>query len=546
MVLQDGRRCIKETIAFSLSRSFLFAFLGHFRLNMRLSLSTRIFVGHAVVLLAFGAVSIFSLAALRRNQIESRLDGEGYLTLTQMASSIQTFQKNQAEDAARLREESNPLNRRALVRLSRMYFPGLMAEKLAVGQATLAKMEEFAPSQETAFIVDLKHRFEDLSARYEEYAKASEDVFRLLESTAVDSDATDLQIERAKTLENALSSNIRLLQGALEIHIRDRVQVSQARERRTGILIIGLSLAAIAIGLLATALAARSLRPIRLLIDGASRVGRGDYSANLGLSGDDEVSVLAREFDSMASALAEREAQLRKQQEALLRAERLAAVGRISASVAHEVRNPLSSMGLNLEMLSDQLKPENFVVAAEAKEAQQLLDNVTKEIDRLTEVTEEYLSMARLPEPALKKENLSVLVESVLNFSTAQLQHDKISVTHQFASAHSELLADQNQLRQVLVNLLKNSREAMPSGGALTLSVSRVGSRIELRWTDTGVGIAERDRPQIFEPFFTTKRGGTGLGLSLSRQIVELHGGTIGIEPGAGPGTTFVLSFPAV
>jgi two-component system, NtrC family, sensor kinase len=161
-------------------------------------------------------------------------------------------------------------------------------------------------------------------------------------------------------------------------------------------------------------------------------------------------------------------------------------------------------------------------------------------------VTEEYLSMARLPEPALKKENLSSLVESVLNFSSAQLQHDKISVTSKLAAAQGELLADQNQLRQVLVNLLKNSREAMPNGGALTVSITKVGPRLELRWSDTGVGIAERDRPQIFEPFFTTKRGGTGLGLSLSRQIVELHGGTIGIEPGAGPGTTFVLSFPAV
>ncbi len=513
---------------------------------MRLSLATRIFVGYAVVLVTFGAVSVFSIAELRRNQIESRLDGEGYLTLAQMASAIETFQKNQANDASRLRDETNLVTRRALVRLSRLYFPGLMTEKLVLGISTVEKMSEFAPGSERPFIADLRQRFVDLEARYQEYGTHSEEVFRLLETPPNDSAELAQSIERARLSENGLSSNIRLLQGALEVHIRDRVALSRVRERRTGLVIIALSIAAIVIGLLATGLAARSLRPIRMLIDGVARVGRGDYSAQFKILGDDEIAVLAREFDTMASALSEREAQLKTQQEALVRAERLAAVGRISAQVAHEVRNPLSSMGLNIEMLVDQMRNENFRSSAEATEARQLLQNVTREIDRLTEITDEYLSLARLPNPVMKAELLNELLEVTVAFARAELDRSKIVVVREGQALTTQVLADRSQLRQVFLNLLKNSREAMPQGGRLTLSVRETVTRVELRWSDSGTGIPENSKEQVFEPFFSTKRGGTGLGLSLSRQILELHGATISIEPQSSPGTTFVLSFPAV
>ena len=170
--------------------------------------------------------------------------------------------------------------------------------------------------------------------------------------------------------------------------------------------IIALSVVAIAVGLLATGIAARALRPVRTLIDGVSRIGRGDYSAKLGIRGDDEIAVLAREFDAMARSLKEREAQLAEKQAELLGAERLAAVGRVSAQVAHEVRNPLSSIGLNVEMLSDQIATAHFDDPESAREARELLDAVTNEVDRITAITDEYLTLARLPSPTLRRENL--------------------------------------------------------------------------------------------------------------------------------------------
>jgi two-component system, NtrC family, sensor kinase len=513
---------------------------------MRLSLATRIFVGYAVVLVTFAVVSVFSVAELRRSQVESRLDGEGYLTLAQMASAMAAAQKNQADDALRLREEANAPARRALVRLSRLYFPGFLDEKLTAGLSTVDRIDEFAPDSERAFIADLRTRFAELQARSKEYEQQADRLFSSLEQAESNSTTVAESFERARAAENVLSSSIRLLQGALEVRIRDRVVASQVRERRSGVVIIALSISAIAVGLLATFLAARSLRPIRLLTDGVSRVSRGDYSAQYRLSGDDEIAVLAREFDAMASALREREALVESQQEALVRAERLAAVGRISAQIAHEVRNPLSSIGLNVEMLSDQLDSKFFSSAQAAHEAQELLGSVTREIDRLTAVTDEYLTLARLPQPAIKRESLDELVDATLQFARAELGKSKIEVQHETDGAAHAVMVDRSQLRQVFLNLLKNSREAMPQGGALTVSVRNAASRVELRWSDTGTGIPPEASGQVFEPFYTTKRGGTGLGLSLSRQILEQHGATIALEAKDTPGTTFVLSFTAV
>src|SRR5439155_903854 len=151
------------------------------------------------------------------------------------------------------------------------------------------------------------------------------------------------------------------------------------------------------------------------LTEGVSRIGRGDYSAQVGFKGDDEVAVLAREFDSMAKSLKEREAQL-------LQAERLAAFGRVAAQISHEVRNPLSSIGLNTEMLEEQLRAARFGSEAEANEARELLAKIAHEVDPLTEITEEYLRLARIPAPALKREDLNRLLKGVVDFSREELE----------------------------------------------------------------------------------------------------------------------------
>jgi len=511
---------------------------------MRLSLATRIFIGYAVVLITFGAVSLFSVTELHRNQIEIRLVSEGYLGLSQIALAMENLQKNQTNETKRLGEEETVGGRKWLIQLSRRYFFEGIGQKLDAGQAATLSMLEFAPQSEKQFIGELGHRFAELKGAYDDHHEVAESAWTMLEQPNPDSDLAGERIELLSRSESALASSIQRIQGMLQARILDRVREAQARERRTGVAIIALSVVAIVVGLLATGIAARALRPVATLIDGVSRIGRGDYSAQVGIRGDDEIAVLARAFDAMARSLREREAQLAEKQAELLGAERLAAVGRVSAQVAHEVRNPLSSIGLNVEMLGDQIAAARFDDPEGAREAGELLAAITAEVDRITGITDEYLALARLPSPSLRRENLVAVLESVLGFSSEELARSRVTVIREFPPAGVDAVFDENQMRQVVLNLLRNAREAMPDGGTVRLRLLTTAAGIELHISDDGPGLAPETRARLFEPFFTTKQGGTGLGLSLSRQIIQAHGGRLEAAPSIGPGTTFVLTLP--
>jgi len=511
---------------------------------MKLSLATRNFLGYAVVLVTFGAVSVFSVAEMHRNQQEVRLVSQGYLHLSQDAAAIETLQKNRVRDTARLLEEQNTDARRALVRLSRLYFPPLMAQRLTQGLQRARELQPLAPGSEEGHIKELVAKVEQLEARYREYEAALEAVFAVVEREAPDPSALQERTQKLTQLEAAVDRDVRLLEAAVESRIRAQVDVAEQRERRSGLLIIVLSVLAIAVGLLATALSARTLRPVRRLTEGVMRVSRGDYPAQLGLKGDDEISVLSREFDAMARSLREREAQLREKQEALLRAEQLAAVGRISAQVAHEVRNPLSSIGLNAELLEEAITSARFDTPGQAREARDVLQAMSREIDRLTEITEQYLRMARLPSPQLQPEDVNELLDNVLDFSREEMERSGVTLERALDASAPRALLDEGQLRQVFLNLLRNSREAMPEGGQLRVRSRVENGAVEVVFQDTGRGMTPDVQERIFEPFFSTKEGGTGLGLAVSQQIVQAHGGSIRCESAPGQGTTFVVRLP--
>jgi two-component system, NtrC family, sensor kinase len=511
---------------------------------MKLSLATRIFLGYAVVLATFGAVSIFAVAEMHQNQGEIRLVSQGYLHLFKDTAALDTFHKNQEKDTERLFDEKNLDTRRALIRLARLYFPPLVDQRLAAARQRVQEVRDFAPSSEGPFVDEVEQRFEELTRRYAAYQKSADAVFTALEAPEQDSASIMKQMEELKTHESGLGREIRVLHASLENRIRERVTQAERRERRTGIAIIALSVLAIAVGLIATAVSARSLRPVRTLIEAVSRIGRGDYTAQLGVRGEDEIAVLAREFDAMARSLQEREAQLKEKQEALLRAEQLAAVGRISAQVAHEVRNPLSSIGLNVDLLDDAVNRASFETPEKAREVKDVLRSVHREIDRLTEITEDYLKMARLPNPSLAKESVNEVLCGVLDFSKEELERAQVTVVRELDPALPKTLADEGQLRQVFLNLLRNSREAMSDGGTLKVHSSVSNGHVQVVIQDTGRGMTDEVRRRIFEPFFSTKKGGNGLGLSVSRQILQAHGGSIDCESAEGRGTTFVIRLP--
>jgi len=236
----------------------------------------------------------------------------------------------------------------------------------------------------------------------------------------------------------------------------------------------------------------------------------------------------------MAQRLAARERELRAQGEALLRSERLAAIGRIAAQITHEIRNPLSSISLNAEELGER-----------APEARELCDAIVREVDRLTAITEDYLRFARLPKPQLQRADLNETVRDLLEFVRPELDAAGVEVTLSLAPELPRVLADVAQLRQLLLNLLRNAREAMGSGGALSVATRGGENAVEIEVRDSGPGIPEGRLARIFDPFFTTKERGTGLGLAMAQEIAQEHGGQLSCESKPGRGTAFTLRLPA-
>jgi signal transduction histidine kinase len=298
---------------------------------------------------------------------------------------------------------------------------------------------------------------------------------------------------------------------------------------------IALGAAGLAVALAAFAFTLRTLRPLGVLRRRTREVAGGDYAQRTGVTSHDEIGDLAREFDAMAAAIEERE-------HLLIRSERLATVGRMAAQIAHEVRNPLSSIGLNAELLGDE-------VSAGGPEARRLVASIIGEVDRLTEITETYLRFARLPRPKVEREDVGAIVSAVADFFRGELAADGITLDVAIEPGLPSLPADEAQLRQALINLVRNARDAVAGSVtkrvALGLARDTATGELRLSVADSGSGIAPEDRARIFEPFFSTKDSGTGLGLALVQQIVVDHGGRIDVDSAPGLGTTFKVAFPA-
>jgi len=275
----------------------------------------------------------------------------------------------------------------------------------------------------------------------------------------------------------------------------------------------------------------QTLRPLHVLRARARQIAGGDYGQRTGVSSHDEIGDLARELDAMAGAVEEREHRL-------IRSERLATVGRMAAQVTHEVRNPLASIGLYAELLGDE--------AGASDEARRLVESISSEVDRLTEITENYLRFAKLPQPKLEHEDLSALVASVAEFARAELAQSRIALEMDLPPRPVDIAVDENQIRQALLNLIRNAREAMADGGRLKISVERrEDDSVAITVTDSGAGISTDNLEKVFDPFFSTKAKGTGLGLALVHQIAAEHGGRAEVESLLGQGTTFRLVLPA-
>lgn len=225
----------------------------------------------------------------------------------------------------------------------------------------------------------------------------------------------------------------------------------------------------------------------------------------------------------------------------ILRSERLATIGKMAAKVAHEIRNPLSSISLNAELLEDEIRDPGKM---DPEEASSLLKSIIDEVDRLASLTEEYLQFSRLPEANPLPEDVTLVLIDVLGLIEPEANSIGIQVLTNFKPGLPKIIFDRLQFRRVLLNLIKNAIEAMPKGGVLSIHAEARKKDLCVSISDTGEGVREKDREKIFEPFFTSKAMGTGLGLAISRQIIEEHGGTLTCHPREQGGTTFRIMLP--
>jgi len=229
---------------------------------------------------------------------------------------------------------------------------------------------------------------------------------------------------------------------------------------------------------------------------------------------------------------------------AKLQAERLAAVGSMAAQVAHEIRNPLGSIKLNLDLLQKESDRLATAASQSTQEGHELLNDMRSEVQRIQRVIEEYLQFARLPKLRRQPLALNEFLGEKLAFMNGEFQKAGVKLRTGFDPALTPVNADGEQLWQATLNLIRNALEAMPNGGELTVGTWREGGQVRLRVTDTGHGMSEEQLRQVFAPFFTTKTQGTGLGLTLVQQIATEHGGHVECESATGKGSTFTLFLP--
>jgi signal transduction histidine kinase len=173
-----------------------------------------------------------------------------------------------------------------------------------------------------------------------------------------------------------------------------------------------------------------------------------------------------------------------------------------------------------------------------------LLAAIQREVRRLEHLSEEYLRVARLPQPRIEAEDIAETVQEIVAFARPEVESSGCTVDLDIGADLPPALYDEAQLRQALLNLLRNAREAMPGGGPIRVRVAAEGMSIVVAVEDRGIGIPNEIRGRVFDPFFSTKGEGTGLGLAITRHIVAAHGGTVTCEPREGGGTRFRIALP--
>jgi len=332
--------------------------------------------------------------------------------------------------------------------------------------------------------------------------------------------------------------------GAADVTVVTRIAASAAYLTARNLLgnLVKVGLAIIFLASLGGVLVSRRLtRPLEHLSQAVRKVAKGNFDVNVDIESKDEIGQLSNSFNEMAGELNVREQSLKKAQMALIQSEKMAAVGTLSAGLAHEVKNPLSSV-LGYAQLAKRKITETEVV-------KEHLDIIESETRRCNDIIGNLMQFSRAEKGEFDEISINNVVEKSVGIVDHQLSLHKVRVTTEFGDGIPSLLGNANQIQQVLMNLAINAQHAMgEDGGTISIKTEVDESTASALITvdDTGPGIPEDVAANIFEPFFTTKEAGqgTGLGLSVSYGIIQEHKGAIHVMQAPGGGARFEIRLP--
>jgi signal transduction histidine kinase len=496
----------------------------------RRTVAGRLLASYLLVLVAFAVTVGWSFLALRAAARDAELLRAGYVPLLLRIGEALAAQNVLNAQLNHITAAQNPGDIREWIETALRARPLTFVQVREVAERGLADQDPAVRRVREEIARDAAAVEKLLSAEPERFTQ-------LFQALAVGDRATAERMRNELIKREAEGAHgLRAMKFRIEERMESLTADAKRREQRSIQLLIGLGLLTLFVGIVTSLYARRVLAPLTVVTERANAVARGDLTPRRVVATNDEIGELATTFEGMVAAI-------QRARQDLVQAERLATIGKMAAHITHEIRNPLSSIGLNVELLE-----EEVASAGGDKEAGQLLSAIKAEVDRLSRISEQYLSVARRPRPRLMRERAEDLVRELVAFVHPELDRAGVAVEVTAGDDLPEVDLDESQLRQALLNLIRNAREAMPKGGRIDIAVrSRDGSSgVEITVDDTGSGIPEDARASIFDPFFTTKQRGTGLGLAVTREIIEAHSGSITCEPREGGGTRFRITLPGV
>lgn len=327
--------------------------------------------------------------------------------------------------------------------------------------------------------------------------------------------------------------------GSIKIGLSLEETRKEMRQTRLMLLLIGSG--GLLIGVLgAILLAQRVTGPLKKLVDATVKISKGHFSQRINITSQDEIGNLARSFNKMSRQLLQTRKKMEAANRKLIQAEKLASIGRISAGIAHEIRNPLTSVKLNIQKLMqsdnlDEVEKEHLNLSQEG-------------IKHMEKSIKDLLDFTRASELELARFSIEQILDASVKTLADSLALKKVTLRKDYKDELPQVLVDGDKLRQVFLNILRNAYEAVEEGGEISIALSllkeRTGQKIRVEISDNGCGIPEKNKELIFELFYTTKTTGIGLGLAIARKIIEQHNGSVRVCERPEKGTSFEIFIP--